>query len=530
MSSLWEPKSEELIRDSIKTARIQARAEMRERYQFAIDYLQGRQIDDVERELLNRYESTQMGQTGQEIKPQVINITERYIAEAANAYTKPVKREVLQPDGEVNTKLTDEYNGMLADCGYDERMQHVDETSLLIGSCALWHQGRKGQLRPKVTYPHDVYPVEPGDDEWFDPSSQEDYAAYLVELYGGTDDPQAKVGRRFAWVSPAQLAFYEGKDPWTPAHDLQPQRNPFMWPQVADTTNLQGVTKTLPLQPISFWHRRMPVDELLLDVDPVIALANRELNIQLSVLLDSLAHQGWAIPVFNMLNAGAAPAVMAAGPRTAFVLQTGESAQLLDAATDYTSIVAAIHNWIQMLAIACRQSPNDYSLDGTGPMSGFAKLVDSLPKIEARAERVSRLKRGEEIYAWPRNAAIGSRIGRLSTSVEDLAKHRLRVTFSDVEYPLSVDERTRAEEHDIKYNLTTPAKILAKKMGVTEELAVEIVAKNREANAASRPQVDESTLLGMGQQQPPKPGQQQKGAGLLSQKIGARTREAANGG
>ena len=455
-----------MVRAALTEAKRQARVALHENFQMAVDYLEGRQLDDVERELRERYERTQTGDIGGQIAAQILPLTERYIAEAANAYNRPVTRRLVRADGTVDEERTRQLSALTRDSSYDEYMHRVDQYTVLLKTCCLWYQARGGKLRPVVVYPHDVWPVMP-DDDWAQASDQDDYAGHVVELYNAEDESRAD-GRSFAWTEPAQTIFYSGGDPFTPhTGGVTRWPNVFDWPQTVDADGHMGETVTLPLQTLTYWHYRLPIGELIVDTDPSIALANREINLQLSILLDTLAHQGWATMLLSLLNPDSPPTTFSAGPRSGLAIGAGETASLLSSGVSYNELVSVLQATMRMLAIAHRQSPSDFSTEAAAATSGFAKMVDSLPKIEARDERIARLKATEAKVAWPRLGSIGLRLGYFAGSVEELAKLSMLTEFSALTFPRTSQERTLEEAHDIAHGMTTPAKLLAAKRGIT---------------------------------------------------------------
>lgn len=505
-ADLFEPLSEQEIKDALERAeRDPPAVSQPDLYRVAVDYLEGRQRDDVDHQLGLRYSQTQVGREGQAIAPQTIPLTQRYIAEAANAYNKPVTRTiVVAEDGSENEQtenLTSELRRMLDEANYDETMHSNHKLSMLLGSSGMWYQARKGKLRTVIAQPHEIFPIKPEELTWFSPAHQEDYRAFVVELSGVHSNEKDSLNP-YVWVEPSQTVFYRAQGPYTPGGEMTEHANIFEWPQAIDTDDQLGDVRMLPLMPLVIWNRELPTQSVIADVDSAIALTNRELNMQFSILLDTISHQGWSQLVLKTIHGGHGVSQVAVGPRTALGLNPEEDAQMLGSPISYESLVAALQDWVRLFAISMSQSPNDFAIDAQQAASGFAKRVDALPKLEARELQLRRLNAIETQRAWPRLASIGSFLGKLSASVEQLAKLRLKVEFGDVEFPLSVQERVQSQEHDIKHGLTTPAKILAKKDGITVEEAEEIIADNKgkvpqpEAEGQAQPQREPGALLG----------------------------------
>lgn len=487
---LFAPLSEDLVREALQRSKKQARQRMQTEAQRALDYLCNRQLEHVRQEIYRRYEQTQT-QAGpqQGIAPVTVPLVQRYIAEASDAYNRAVTRKLVMLDGEENEatkQLTQTYVAELDACGFDGRMHHFDEMLNLAQTCGLWMQVKRGKLRPVITYAHNIHEVLPLDADWLDPSDEEDYLGFVIELAGTASDASQSQARQFALVTPAETVFYETRngDPYSMPENERTYPNPYRWPQVIDSDDHRGSESVLPLQMLAIGHMRQPTDAILQDSDADIVTANHEINIQLSVLLDTMRVQGWSVPVIKVINETWAPATKSLGTRFPLVLRPEESAEMLSAATPYEALVSTLQSFVGLLAVAHRQSPNDFAVDGQTPQSGFAKLVDSLPKLEARRERCARLKRFEELQVWPRAAACLQYLGKMPA---DLSGVKLEVSFADIEFPLTVDEQAKADEHALKHNFTTEAKLVAKRTGMSLAEAEAEIKANREVNAASMP-------------------------------------------
>ncbi len=522
--ALFQPRAETEIKNLLLDAKKQARQRLKAESELAIDFLENRQIEHVRSELMRRYPRTQGGGSGQGIQPVCVPLTERYIAEAADAYNRTVKRKVANEDGSTDEAMTEVVNADLEACGYNERLHRVDQLDNLTGGCGVWYQAKRGKLRPVVTYAHQIHEVAPVDGAFMDPADPDDYAGYVVEMHHAANDSWQPSRGSFAFITPAQVAYYTTAmgDPFSAVESMQTYESPYRWPQVVDTDDQRGMDKELPLQMLTLWHKQLPVGGVIIDTDADIAQANLELNVQLSLLLDTIRVQGWAMPVLTLTNPEQAPQNMSWGARFPLALASGETASMLTSSAPYDEIVRALNAFVKFLAMAHRQSPNDFSLEHVGAASGFAKLVDSLPKLEARRERLARLKYLEEHVAWPRIAAVLKYLGREGFA-GDISKKRLVVEFEGIEFPQSVDERTKEEEHDIKHGLTTPAKILAKRKGITVDQAEQEIAENREKNREML--AEQQAAQGQGPGMP----MRQPGSGL-GRLIGRRDRQPAGEG
>jgi hypothetical protein len=451
-------------------------------YDTACRYLAGQQYEDVAGLLRQRFPSSQSGEPGQEMVPFTINLTERYVSEAANVYDKGAKRKLVDENGEESeaTKaVTEAMNRHADEIQLDETMCRVDQIQNLIESCALSFGQKRAKLSLRIVLPQHAALVK-SDEQTFDDADQEDYRAYIVRL---TElDNQARA--RFAWYARTETAIFRGMDAQKVDTIEGVYPNPWSWPQAVQTDpTKKAETQDRPLMPLVWWHRVEPIGELLSPGESSIVAANREINVALSVLMDTFRFQGFDTPVFNLADPNSPKAKRRVGARFPATLGIEETFSFAHSSAPYTEMVKTITDYLRMVAMCLRMSGNDFSIDAQAATSGFSKLVDALPKIEARAARVRRLRRMESEYLWPRMCAILQWLDVLPAGTEKL---RLVTEFPDVEFPQTPEEIAKELETDIKYNLDTAANVYARRHGVSVEEAEEAVKKNAEKNRELR--------------------------------------------
>lgn len=498
MPDRYEPLTEEQMRAALAENRWQGRQTSRDDFELAIDFLEGRQRAHVEQALSDRFPRRQA--TEQPIRPITIPLTRRYVTEAADAYNREVHREVVDDDGAVDEKTTEELNAALAEISYDQHMHRVEQMIVLMRSACNWYQVKRGKLRPRVVLPHDVYPILSNTDNIADPSDIEDYLAQVVELTGSGADARSPDKRYFAWVSPAETAFYSGSDPFEIRSQVATYENPFLWPQIPEAAinDPSPAAKMLPLSPIVWWNDVEPIGGLVNENDADLARLNLEINVQLSILFDTIGRQGWSQLVMQTVNPESPPSVVQMGVTSAISIGREEAVEYLTGAAPYDAIVAALRFIVQLEALAHRQSPHDFSIDGPVATSGFAKMVDSLPKLEARGERTTQLTRIEATQAWPRLATQLSYLGKLSRSVDQLAKLHLRTRFGEVKFPETATEQSTRETHELDKGLVSRAVLIARREGISEREAEERLAAEAAAAAEADGEPGRPGLAGPG--------------------------------
>lgn len=484
--------------------------------ELAIDYLESRQLDRVRSELHARMPASQSGHPAQAVQPVALPLTDRFVSEAARLYSLPVTRELKTKQGETNDttrRHTEDLKRFLSACFFDEAMHRNEQIQVLLKTSGLHFETVAGKLSPTLRLPHTVWHVRTKSAALSvsDPDAYDAFV-FLVERGGvGKLDENT-----YAFVTNAETQFWRGADPTRLSTHISTYENPFKWEQLAASTEESKISfsrKELPGRMFTVWNYRRPIGALMPYSDPDIAAVNQELNVAWSVLMDLIRMQGHSAPVLTETTMrGDGQAVRNWGPRFPLVLKAGETFEMVSAATNYSDQVAALESFVKMTATFSRQSPNDYAMSASAPASGFAKLVDSLPKIEALQERARRAKAMEEVEVWPRVRAIGQYLGALDVATNELDLH---VKFSKDIIPLDEQERSMRDEFELKHNLTTPAKLYAQRYDVSLEEAEKVIEENTKKNSTSTSQQPTMRV------EAPAP--------VLGSRI-ARTRRESNGG
>ena len=474
-----------------------------DQWKLTEDFLENRQIERTATELKKRYPQRQALSKGEQIQPFILPIADRYVAEAANAYNQPVTRELIDEDGEVDKETTEALKGLTE--GLDEKLHQIERYTVAQDAQPGFVQPRRGKLDVQPAPLHQVYPVLPHDASKVNRADQNDYLGHVVEV-----DRIEGEKRKWVFATPAAHYLYES-DQWHKADNVEIIKNEMEWPQ-QDEGDKENV-ESHPLQTLVWWHRYIPMNKLLPVSDVPVAALNLEINVQLSCLLDTIRKQGFSQVYANVMDKANPPASVAFGTGFMLALDVGEEIGALTLPNDYGGMIQFYEFLVQLFAILLRQSPNDFAIGGTSPASGFAKMVDSLPKIEARTDRIRRLTTIEEEILWPRIGAVGRYLDKLPSGVEKL---RMRARFADVDFPMQIDETIKEDEHRIKHGWTTDAKLYAERNGVSLEEAEKLVEENL---SKTKPQP--------GEQQPGQPQQSERRS--IAELVASR-RSQLNGG
>jgi len=455
----------------VKRIKANDRVAMRDEVDLSLRYFNKQQIADVENELMLRFPATQAGGSGQDIAPVCVPITPRFVAEQATLYNHQPQRWLSLEDGEQNDstkELTQQLARVYGDAiGFDEVMHRWEQLVVLLGVCCLWpqiHKGKDGKLkpRPSIVLPHHLYPVPKDESKALevDIADPDDYEGFVVETMVDQESVSSAKGAVYTYLADNEMVMYKGYGPEKPS------------------TILGRAPQPLGMQPLVFWHRSLAVDQLLCVEDAVVARANRELNICWSVLMDTLRIQGWATPVKKLVNPGDAKARQVHGARFPVVLNIAEDYYFENSNAPFTEIMMVLRELVKQLAICERENPEDFSVEGAAAVSGFSKAVSSLPKITAREERAARARAVEQGPLWLRMRESLIKCGLMP---EDVRKLKLNVQYRDIEFPQTPEEEAKGLETKFKYGLSSPAKELAHRRGITLEAAQAEIDENKAA-------------------------------------------------
>jgi len=360
---LFEPFSEQVVRDGLKRAREQARHNLNANYNMAIDFLDDRAIPHVKRELQRRYPSHQALHFPERIKPVHIPLTERYINEQASAYNRPLQRKLLDAESLVEDKdATEALARMPGMLSVDQKLHRADQIATLLLSAATWVQVRRGRVKIRPVVPQMVWPVA-SDDAFADPADPYDYMGFALEL--GTSEDVSEVKRaRFAILGSASHGYYTGEDAYTPDRGITIVPNPMKWPQVVDVTKGgiptgRGEEKLEPLQMLA-WMYHGDHDTLIPETDVSIATLNLEIDIGISAIMHDLRMHGGSQMILTLLDPDAPPGRLAMGSNFALALADGESASYIGSPVDFEGMVNAIVAIIRLYVLMRRQNPSDY--------------------------------------------------------------------------------------------------------------------------------------------------------------------------
>jgi hypothetical protein len=439
----------------------QRRSAIRGEYDAAIRYIDGDMLEDVEGALARSYGASQRDpDSANRIEAVAVALVQLYVDEMASLYTGQVTRRFMRGD-----KPADDVGDVVLEhlerIAYNQRMTAVERRTVLLGSCGMLYGVAGGALDPIVYPPQDVYPVPPKG-ERINRANQDAYAGFALDLRA----PSESGRHEYAYVQPSDVSIYDGSGPGDVHEVKSTSPNSLTWsaPTVSADGRVSGQSDQR-LQPLVLWHNEQPVNEVLPIATPTLYRANRWLNVLWSVILDVLRFQCGATLSLTLNDAQSTKTNRPVGVRYPLVLENGEAGVYLPAGNDYAGMVSLLSSFAKTLGLTLRISPDDLSLERTAE-SGIARQIANIPKDRARAERARHFALLEQHYAWPRIAAGMTWLGLLGSSARDV---RMVTEYKPQSMPTNRLEQIQIERHDLDTGLATQARVLAERLGISEE-------------------------------------------------------------
>lgn len=433
----------------------QTRPSAHGRYGKALDYLEGDIRRHVESALSERSREAQA--TDQPIEPFAIGMTQKFVEESATSYSGSVTREVINADGSVNDEVSEAYANA---CDHSEFMRMLEQVVLLVKSCGVYYQIKRGKLTPRFAFPHKVTPIL-SDNLDADATQLADHDGVVMDLGA----------KKYLWVGHAEIARMHGDSIKSAKVVGDPYPIEWTWPQPTDA----GVMQSAPLMPFAIAKYRETLTTLFSSADPDVADANSEINAQWSSLLDTSRYQSYSVPVIQQALSEITRPLRRLGVRWPLPLKLGETFSFANASVAFDQLTSMITTVTQTLSVMRNQNPNDYALVRSSASSGFAKLLDSLPKLTERERNNARWSRFESSQLWPIHCSMLVHMGELPEAAKEMS---LRVTFGEYKIPKSDQEEQARLEFEFKHGLNSPARYLAEKRGITIDEAKALIAEN----------------------------------------------------
>ncbi len=480
--ALWDDKTEALVKESCGRDAMNERKSFQALYDTAVDYIDGDMLTDVDALLSARYPNRQRSDPRARIAPYTLPLVPYYLAELATLYDKAPKRTLVDEQGEPDEDESERLNEALSEIGYDSTLRYVHKAACLLKSAGLyWQVDEDGLPDPIFVPPQDIYPIAP--ETTHNPANQSAYVGFVLDNRQSVRASTGLVMRRtYTLVKPEGVLEYvaSADQPHIVRETISQFANPYKAPL------------------FTIWHHEKPARELLSFAEPPILNANRNLNVQFSVLHDIFRFQAGALPIQVVANPDVHGAMSTpVGVHFMQTLRIEESMQYLQAGNDWGALLKFLVDYANMMLMLSRTGAGgELNMEGRQVASGFAKLIDELPKLEARESAIPQAQRNEK-RQWPILRAMLQKAKRMSAKANALT---LQVEYASNVVPQSPQERIAELTFEFERGITSPAEYLAEKKGITQEEAKTRIAENLAAMKSMNPQslFDFGTMIDSG--------------------------------
>jgi hypothetical protein len=479
-------------------------------------------------EELARQVTTETFKKYQFLISQELNVLKRVVNDLSVIYKEPAKRRAVveasevQDDGVTTLDVKQEldiYQEALEDTNKDEALQTINKYTNLSNNTMLKITYRDGKLDYDVLLFNNVE-IYTNPDDWKEITA--------IKYYNGlTLDEFSYCGKGTAYGAyyPAYVPDSGDKDKGYGGNPVQDYHSAVVWVK-EDTINdgiiengktgeiLEGgyvytitpsgdyerVVKREeipyldengePILPFVLYNREYPIDKLL---NFTTGNDIRDLTVNMAILLIYLnsveKYQSFKQLVINTDDPESLPNDLTIGPADIVVNPTkegGGSVEVLDLQTDIKTKYELIKERIVNVLTGYGISPQNFTMSGS-PTSGFALKISNIGKLESREAQLP-LYRNREKQIFDIERIVYNYHN--TEGIPDEAE--LEVDFAEISFPKSPQEQITQDEFDLRHNVITEIDIMQRKNpDLTDEMAIERHAKNKQFNEMSQPQTVE---------------------------------------
>tara|TARA_R110002012_G_scaffold320382_2_gene543823 strand:+ start:509 stop:1858 length:1350 start_codon:yes stop_codon:yes gene_type:complete len=427
--------SNQLIKESISTIKLQKSQHRRQLIQKMLCYYEG---SNTEIYIEDRFTAKAF----QEIPPSSFNITKRFIDRMARIYTLGAVRN--------NGKVYEQMSYLK-----DVKMKHIEKVTTLLGTLATQVVVKEHENKKYFDYiPIYAFDVHMGDDP-FTP------IAIQYPLVQNVDDVS------YDSVHKCKYAYWDNT-----MHKIFDE----------DGTILEAYEHGFGMLPFVFTHREHQLDSFFTAGAEDIINCNETINILMTEMDIGMRFQAFSQAVITGFYSD--EKIKRAGSDEVIVLPEGSQYDLVAPKINMTDAIDLIKTKLDL----CAQNNHLYvqfAQDGGETPSGVALKIKDLSRYEDWQDDLDLYKMYEfKFYELEK---------QLAKLFGMTLPETLKINFTEPEYPMSVDDQIKLEQHQLSNNLTTEWKVLqGHNKDLTDKEAQGIVDENRSTNSANKKE-DEGT-------------------------------------
>ena len=421
--------SNQIIMDSVSNARLVQQQQRRRLIQKMLCYYSG---SGTRQYIKDKFSAKAF----QEIPPSNFNITKRFIDRMARTYTVGAERN----QGKQYEQLTYLKNA---------KMKHIEKMTTLLGSVATQVIIKDYDGKLYFDYqPIYAFDVHLGDDP-FKPIAIQ----YPIVQNIDDADYESVVGLKYAyWDDTMHKIFDE------------------------DGKILEAYEHGFGVLPFVFTHREHQLDQFFVSGAEDIISCNENCNILLTEMALGMRFQTFGQAVISGFYSD--DKIQRAGSDEVIILPEGSDYNLVSADSNVKNSIELLKTMLDL----CAQNNHLYvqfAQDGGETPSGVALKIKDLSRYEDWVDDLDLYRIYEDKFY---------RLERVLAKLNNInLPEAFNINFAEPEYPMSVDDQIKLEQHQLATNMATEWKILKRhNKDLTDKDAQKIIEENRRLNSANK--------------------------------------------
>tara|TARA_Y100000004_G_scaffold60699_1_gene67876 strand:+ start:588 stop:1886 length:1299 start_codon:yes stop_codon:yes gene_type:complete len=425
--------AKEIIQDSLTNFKEEQAKARREEVRKFLDYYSGSLTDQY-------IEGYFKSDAFQEIPHYNTNIVKKFVNRMSKIYTIGAKRNV-----------SDRYEQLTS--VKNARMKQMERMTRLLGTTATYvmydEEQERFEYRP-------IYYFEP----YFGDNPYKPEAIVYPMMHGHADISDTNDLMYAYWDKEVHMKFDDNGNV------------------------LEEIQHNLGVLPFVFTHREEQLDSFFVEGASDLVSANEHINITMTEMQLGLRFQMFGQPVVTGLISDNAN--VRAGSDEILTLPEGSNYQIVSPEGNVRDVIENIKWQIELVALNNHLFVTFAQSGGEVP-SGISLMIKDLERHEDFID-------DKELYRQYENDFYKVEYALSQMNSLGLPEiSQFKVDFSEVEYPMTTQDKIMLNEYKIKHNLTTQAQLLADE---NKDLSVEDAAKVIESNMQINQQImvaDEDT-------------------------------------
>ena len=414
---------QEIIKDSLTNFKEEQAKARREEVRKFLDYYSGSLTDQY-------IEGYFKSDAFQEIPHYNTNIVKKFVNRMSKIYTIGAKRNV-------NDRYVDLSSVKNA------RMKQMERMTRLLGTCATYVM--YDEMEERFEY-RPIYYFEP----YFGDNPYKPQAIVYPMMHGHADLSDTNDLMYAYWDSELHIKF-------------------------DDNGNIiEEIQHNLGVLPFVFTHREEQLDSFFVEGASDLVSANEHINITMTEMQLGLRFQMFGQPVVTGLISDNAN--VRAGSDEILTLPEGSNYDIVSPEGNVRDVIENIKWQIELVALNNHLFVTFAQSGGEVP-SGISLMIKDLERHEDFIDDKELYRQYEkDFYKVEYALSQSNNLGLPEPS-------QFKVDFSEVEYPMTTQDKIMLNEYKLKHNLTTQAELLAdENRDLTIEDAIQVIADNKSMN------------------------------------------------